>query len=93
MTSVEATIQNSLERPTRTWMHRVLRALADVRIARKHPARMQVLEQISVGGKRSLALVRVDGWEYLVGGGADAVHTMLKLHPEQSEQRGEDASS
>ncbi|MBS1798848.1 MAG: flagellar biosynthetic protein FliO [Acidobacteria bacterium] len=47
---------------------------------------MQLLETLSVGGKRQLALVRCGREQFLVGMGAEAVSTIVKIGNSESEQ-------
>lgn len=41
--------------------------------------RMTVVEQISLGGKRQLALVQIDGREFLIGGGPDSINIITPI--------------
>ncbi|MBS1815887.1 MAG: FliO/MopB family protein [Acidobacteria bacterium] len=41
--------------------------------------RMQIVEQVSLGGKRQLTLVQIDGREFLIGGGPDSINIITPL--------------
>lgn len=47
------------------------------------PARpsMQVIGYLSLGGRRTLALVEIEGQQYLIGGSADQVSTIVAVSP------------
>lgn len=45
----------------------------------KPERRMRMVEQLAVGGKRSLAIVAVDGREYLIGGNTETISVIAPL--------------
>jgi len=40
---------------------------------------MRLVENLAVGGKRTVSLVECDGRRFLLGGSADAVHCIASL--------------
>ena len=64
-----------------TWLQTViqlgLKTMGSTRGARS----MELLETLSLGGKRQLMLVVCDGHRYLVGVGADSVSTITEVNP------------
>lgn len=60
----------------------LLRLWADRRAAKAGDSRqMELLETLSLGGKRQLMLVRCGEERFLVGGSLDCIETMVKLVP------------
>jgi hypothetical protein len=53
-------------------------------VVRSNSKRLQVAETISLGEKRFVAVIRVDGREFLVGGGATNVALLTQLDAKQS---------
>jgi hypothetical protein len=53
-------------------------------VVRSKSKRLQVAETISLGEKRFVAVIRVDGREFLVGGGATNVALLTQLDAKQS---------
>jgi hypothetical protein len=52
-------------------------------IARSHSKRLQVAETVSLGEKRFVAVIKVDGREFLIGGGATNVSLLAQLDPKK----------
>jgi len=52
-------------------------------IARAQSKRLQLAETISLGEKRFVAVIKVDGREFLVGGGATNVALLAQLDPKK----------
>lgn len=61
-------------RRTWSWLHR------QNRLVRKD-RRLRVSETVSLGDKRFISLVEVDGRSYLIGGGAGGVNLLTALPP------------
>ncbi len=55
--------------------------------ARGQTRQMQLIETLSLGGKRQIMLVDCDGERYLVGCGADTVTSIAKVIPAMAEIR------
>jgi flagellar biogenesis protein FliO len=53
-------------------------------VVRSNSKRLQLAETISLGEKRFVAVIRVDGREFLVGGGATSVTLLTQLDIRQS---------
>jgi hypothetical protein len=53
-------------------------------VAHSSSKRLQVAETVSLGEKRFVAVIRVDGREFLVGGGATNVALLTQLDARQS---------
>lgn len=70
------------------WLRRALFAMQGRMGADKvkPQAKLKVLDRIHLGGKRSLAVVSLDGQRYLVAMGGDAVPTLTAL-PSSREQK------
>lgn len=49
----------------------------------KGERRMRVVEQLTVGGKRQLSIVAIDGREYLIGGSAEGISVITPLPVEE----------
>jgi flagellar biogenesis protein FliO len=45
-----------------------------------HVRKMQLLETLSLGGKRQLALIQCGDEQFLVGGGLETVETIVKVN-------------
>jgi flagellar biogenesis protein FliO len=54
-------------------------------VRQKEQRRMRVVENLSLGGKRSLLLVECEGRSFFVGCGADAVNCILPLTSRSSD--------
>jgi flagellar biogenesis protein FliO len=54
---------------------------------------LRLVNQLALGGKRSLSLVEVDGVHFLVGGGAESVTVIVPVVPTISGSEGESASA
>jgi flagellar biogenesis protein FliO len=52
--------------------------------SRANSRRLQVAATVSLGEKRFLAVIQVDGLQFLIGGGATSVALLAQLHPEES---------
>lgn len=52
-------------------------------IARAQSKRLQLAETISLGEKRFVAVIKVDGQEFLIGGGATNVALLAQLDPKK----------
>lgn len=58
----------------------LLRLWADRRVAKTEREReMELVEILSLGGRRQLMLIRCAGERFLVGGSLDRIETMVKL--------------
>ena len=68
------TLQNAMGLLTRAW--RWIRAR---RISRSSTRRLQVDASVSLGEKRFVAVIQVDGHQFLIGGGATNVVLLAKL--------------
>lgn len=53
-------------------------------VAHSNSKRLQVAETVSLGEKRFVAVIRVDGREFLIGGGATNVSLLTQLDARQS---------
>ena len=62
-----------------TW-RRVSWRLRQKQIAQARPS-MQVIGYLALGGRRTLALVEIEGQQYLIGGSADRVSTIVAVSP------------
>jgi flagellar biogenesis protein FliO len=51
------------------------------RTSRSSPKRLRVTESVSLGEKRFVAVVHVDGLQFLVGGSATSVALLAQLNP------------
>jgi len=51
---------------------------------------MRLVENLAVGGKRTVSLVECDGRRFLLGGSADAVHCIASLDSPLEVQEGVD---
>jgi len=61
----------------------LLRLWADRRVAKTEREReMELVEILSLGGRRQLMLIRCAGERFLVGGSLDRIETMVKLESE-----------
>jgi flagellar biogenesis protein FliO len=65
---------NSIKQSSSAWKH--IRAQ---QIARSKSKRLQVAETVSLGEKRLVAVIKVDGREFLIGGGATNVALLAQL--------------
>lgn len=54
------------------------------RVARQSKKRIRVWETVSLGEKRFLAVVQVDGEQFLVGGGSNSIAMLTKLEKPQA---------
>jgi flagellar biogenesis protein FliO len=70
---------NAKEMITRSWKY-----IQAQQVVRSNSKRLQVAETISLGEKRFVAVIRVDGREFLVGGGATNVALLTQLDTRQS---------
>lgn len=78
------------ENPTGFWSGRIAsfiatqikQILGKVKIQRAQK-RLRVCESVSLGEKRFLAVVQVDGEEFLVGGAANSISTLARLERNQ----------
>lgn len=52
--------------------------------SRTSARRLQVATTVSLGEKRFLAVIQVDGRQFLIGGGATNVALLAQLHPKDS---------
>ncbi len=52
-------------------------------LARQSKKRLRVCETVSLGEKRFVAVIQVDGEQFLVGGAAGSVATLARLEPQQ----------
>jgi flagellar biogenesis protein FliO len=52
--------------------------------ARSNNRRLQVAATVSLGDKRFVALIQIDGLQFLVGGGATNVALLAQLHGKES---------
>jgi flagellar biogenesis protein FliO len=60
------------------------RWLKDRQVGRSHTKRLQVTSSVSLGEKRFVAVVQVDGLQFLVGGGASNVSLLAQLDKKES---------
>jgi flagellar biogenesis protein FliO len=51
---------------------------------RTNSRRLQIATTVSLGEKRFLAVVQIDGAQFLIGGGATNVALLAQLHPKES---------
>lgn len=56
----------------------------DKQVARSNTKRLQVTSSVSLGEKRFVAVVQVDGRQFLVGGGATGVSLLAQLDKKES---------
>lgn len=54
------------------------------KMARSQPRRLQVVETVSLGEKRFVAVVQVDSLQFLIGGGPTAVSLLAQLNGAES---------
>jgi flagellar biogenesis protein FliO len=73
------TLQNAIGLLSRAW--RWIRAR---RISRSSTRRLQVDASVSLGEKRFVAVIQVDGLQFLIGGGATNVTLLAKLGRKES---------
>lgn len=52
-------------------------------VTRQSRKRLRVCETVSLGEKRFVAVIQVDGEQFLVGGAANSVATLARLEPQQ----------
>ena len=52
---------------------------------------MKVCESVSLGDKRFMAIVRVDGQQYLVGGATNAVSLLAHLPGQESQNQPDES--
>ena len=55
-----------------------------LRLLQARSRRLQVQETVQLGEKRFVAILRVDGEQFLIGGGATGVSLLTQLKPESS---------
>jgi len=60
--------------------------IQDRQAGRFSKRRLQVAETVSLGEKRFVAVIQIDGYQYLVGGGATNVALLAKLNSKESFQ-------
>jgi flagellar biogenesis protein FliO len=60
------------------WLQALVRALGFVRKGRTE-RRTKLIETLNLGGKRQLMLVLCDGQRFLVGAGADSIHSIVEI--------------
>jgi flagellar biogenesis protein FliO len=65
-------------------MSRSWKYIRTQQVARSSCKRLQVAETVSLGEKRFVAVIRVDGREFLIGGGATNVALLTQLDAKQS---------
>jgi flagellar biogenesis protein FliO len=65
---------NSIKQSSRVW-----KRIRAQQIARSKSKRLQVAETVSLGEKRFVAVIKVDGREFLIGGGATSVALLAQL--------------
>lgn len=65
---------NSIKRSSCAW-----KRIREQQIARYKHKRLQVAETVSLGEKRFVAVIKVDGREFLIGGGATNVALLAQL--------------
>jgi flagellar biogenesis protein FliO len=63
------------------WVMALLRGARGQRVTQR---KLQVVETLSLGGKRQLMLVTCAGESFLVGGGLDSVETIVRVNAECS---------
>jgi flagellar biogenesis protein FliO len=64
----------------------LLRLWADRRVTKAEREReMELVEMLSLGGRRQLMLIRCAGERFLVGGSLDRIETMVKLESKDPE--------
>lgn len=68
------TLQNASGLLSRAW-----RWFRDRQAARSNPRRLQVAATVSLGEKRFVSVIQVDGLQFLVGGGAANVALLAQL--------------
>jgi hypothetical protein len=52
-------------------------------VSRQSRKRLRVCESVSLGEKRFIAVIEVDGEQFLVGGASSSVATLARLEPSQ----------
>lgn len=65
----------------RAYSLRAWKRIRAQQIAHSHSKRLQVAETVSLGEKRFVAVIKVDGREFLIGGGAANVSLLAQLNP------------
>lgn len=73
------TLQNASGLISRAW-----RWLRERQSARSNPRRLQVAGSVSLGEKRFVAVIHVDGLQFLIGGGAANVALLAQLKGNES---------
>ncbi len=81
MTSPPATAANSIDALRTAWdtLQRACRWIQHKRIQQFSSRRMRVAESISLGEKRTISIVVVDGAQYLIGSSSGGVQLLTKL--------------
>jgi flagellar biogenesis protein FliO len=74
LTLISRVFANSIKQSSCTW-----KRLRAQQIARSNSKRLHVAETVSLGEKRFVAVVKVDGQEFLIGGGATNVALLARL--------------
>jgi flagellar biogenesis protein FliO len=57
-------------------------------LAQSSTRRLRVAETVSLGEKRFVAVIQVDGQQFLIGGGATSVNLLAKLDANGENQSG-----
>jgi hypothetical protein len=65
-------------------LSRVWTWLQERRVARVNSRRLRVIETISLGDKRFVAVVQVDKLQFLIGGGPTAVALLAQLNADET---------
>jgi flagellar biogenesis protein FliO len=72
-------LRNSIGLLSRAW-----RWIQARQVSRSNAKRLQVTASVSLGEKRFVAVIQVDGLQYLIGGGASNVALLAKLETKDS---------
>jgi flagellar biogenesis protein FliO len=65
----------------KSWFSRVWRWIKEQQTTANGTKRLRVSETVSLGEKRFVAVVEVDGHQFLVGGGPSSVSMLAQLGP------------
>lgn len=83
-----STLLSRISTSARAQSARTWKRIRAQQIARAHSKRLQVAETVSLGEKRFVAVIKVDGREFLIGGGATNVALLAQLDsPKQLKAR------
>ena len=60
-----------------SWMNEVMQRWSLRAVSQSE---MKLIETLALGGKRQLQLVSCDGERFIVGGGVDCIHSIVRLN-------------